>query len=115
MHELGVVFYAIDTVQDAILEHEEISHIDKVTIMLGEVSGVVPHLLKDCWQWATSKKENMKDCTLEIKNIKAINHCNDCNTNYEAITHGKVCPKCGSDETLLLQGREFIIDNIEAH
>ena len=114
MHELGVVFYAIDAVEDAIANREDVNHVDKMTIKLGEVSGVVPHLLTDCWKWAVSKKDNMLGCELEIEAVKAITHCKNCNCDYETLKLGKVCPECGSDETYLICGNEFIIESIEA-
>ena len=114
MHELGVVFYAIDAVEDAIDERNDVSHVDKVTIKLGEVSGVVPHLLQDCWEWAVSKRENMHGCELKIELIEAITRCNACDSDYKTIEHGRTCPFCGSDKTSLICGNEFIIESVEA-
>ena len=113
MHELGVVFYAIDAVEDAIADRDDVGHVNKVTIKLGEVSGVVPHLLQDCWNWAVSKRENMRGCELEIQNIGAFSHCENCNSNYKTIEHGRVCPFCGSDKTSLICGNEFIIESVQ--
>lgn len=114
MHELGVVFYAIDAVQDAIKDECDISHVDCVTIKLGEVSGVVPYLLEDCWKWAVSKRQNMEGCDLNIETVKAITHCENCDKNYSTIEHGIKCPYCLSDKTSLICGNEFIVERVEA-
>lgn len=114
MHELGVVFYAIDAVQDAINERDDITHVDSVTIKLGEVSGVVPHLLRDCWNWAVSKRDNMKKCELRIETVKAMTHCENCQKNYETVEYGRKCPYCSSDKTSLICGNEFIVERVEA-
>ena len=114
MHELGVVFYAIDAVEDAIANRNDVKHVDKVTIKLGEVSGVVPHLLQDCWDWAVSKRDNMQNCELKIETIKALTRCKNCDQEYGTVTHGRICPECGSDDTYLICGNEFIIESIEA-
>ena len=113
MHELGVVFYAIDAVEEAISERDDVSHVDKVTIELGEVSGVVPHLLQDCWKWAVSKRDIMQDCVLEIEQVHAITRCESCGRDYETVPNGITCPFCGSDETLLVCGNEFIVESVE--
>ena len=114
MHELGVVFYVIDAVEEAIAMHNDVNHVDKVTIKLGEVSGVVPHLLQDCWKWAVSKRDVMQGCVLETERVQAISHCDACNKNYETVPNGIVCPFCGSGETSLVCGDEFIVESVEA-
>ena len=46
MHELGVVFHIIDDIK-AVASDNDVSSISKVTIELGEVSGVVEEYLTD--------------------------------------------------------------------
>ena len=46
MHELGVVFHIIDDLK-AVASDNDVSSISKVTIELGEVSGVVEEYLTD--------------------------------------------------------------------
>lgn len=46
MHELGVVFYVIDAVED-VAKHNNVSHIHSVTVEIGEVSTVIPEYLLD--------------------------------------------------------------------
>ena len=68
MHELGVVFYVIDDVKKVAIENNA-EEVKSVTIQLGEVSGVVPHLLEDCWNWAVKKHDIMKECVMKIEQI----------------------------------------------
>ena len=56
MHELGIVFHIIRTVEDVAKENH-IARIQRVTLQLGEVSGVVESYLQDCWKWAAAKSE----------------------------------------------------------
>lgn len=114
MHELGVVFYVIDAVKK-VAEENNANHISSVTIQLGEVSTVIPHLLEDVWQWAVKKHDIMTDCTLKIEQIDAITHCEACGHNYPTVQYAKICPACGSDHTYLLQGNEFTIKDIEVY
>ena len=70
MHELGVVFHVIKSV-NRIAEENGVSRVSAVTIELGEVSSVIPDYLLDCWKWAVSKETVMKDAELRIEQIKA--------------------------------------------
>lgn len=112
MHELGIVFYIIKDVKEAAMENLP-CHVSKVVLNIGEVSTVIPGYLEDCWKWAAAKEEIMKDALLEICTIKAINHCNACGADYSAMDHGRTCPHCASPDTVLLQGNEVEIKEIE--
>ena len=50
MHELGIVFHIIRTVEDVAKENH-VARIQRVTLQLGEVSGVCESYLHDCWKW----------------------------------------------------------------
>ena len=112
MHELGVVFHVMDSVKK-IAKDNNADHIKAVTVELGEVSAVIPDLLKDCWKWAVAKDDMMTDCELKIEGIRAITHCSDCGKDYPTTVFEKICPYCNSDNTYLLRGNEFNIKNIE--
>ena len=113
MHELGVVFHIIDDVTEVGRENN-LTNIQSVTLQLGTVSTVIPDYLKDCWKWAVDREELMKGCELVIEPIEAITFCEDCKSEYDTIKHGKTCPNCGSGNTYLLQGNEFMIKEIAA-
>lgn len=113
MHELGIVFHIIKTV-DRIGEENKLSAVSSVTLELGEVSGVVDRELTDCWNWAVKKSELMKDARLAIEKIKAYTRCEDCGGVYETVTYGRTCPFCGGGNTFLKSGNEINIKEIEA-
>ena len=113
MHELGVTFSIMDTLENVAKENK-VSHISKVVLELGEVSTVIPDYLIDCWNWAIKKRELFSDSQLDIKPLKAITFCENCNSEYPTVDNGKICPICGSDNTYLLRGNEFNILEIEA-
>ena len=52
MHELGVVFHIIDSLEEVAKEND-VTQIQSVTIEIGEVSTVIPHYLTDCWEYPT--------------------------------------------------------------
>ena len=114
MHELGVVFHMIDLLEETAREHG-LSRIQKVTVSLGEVSGVVTDFFEDAWLWAIQRSDVLKDAELEIYQIEAMNVCRDCGKAYKAVPAGRICPHCGSPHTELLYGTELEIDSIEGY
>ena len=113
MHELGIVFYAIDLVEQ-VGRDEGLTCVSRVTMQLGEVSGVIDSYFEDCWRWAVEKSELMRSCRLEIEHIPAVTVCNACGRTYATVEHGRLCPHCGSADTVLLRGNEVAVKEIEA-
>ena len=111
MHELGIVFHVIDMVEKAASENQAAS-VASVTLELGEVSGVIPHELSSCWNWAVKKTERMREAALVIETIPAVTFCEGCGQTYPTVPQGKTCPHCGSEETWLRQGNEIQLKEI---
>ena len=70
MHELGIVFHIIRTVED-VAKQNDVSRIRRVTLQLGEVSGMVESYLQDCWKWAAAKSEILPGAVLAVETIKS--------------------------------------------
>ncbi len=113
MHELGVVFYAIDMVEDLGRENH-LSSVSSVTMSIGEVSGVIPSYLADCWRWAADRSDLLRGAELRIETIDAVTVCNACGRTYPTVENGRTCPHCGSSDTVLLRGNEIEVKEIEA-
>lgn len=112
MHELGIVYHIIRDVENVARAHG-VRRVSSVTLLLGEVSGVVPDLLLDAWRWAADKKPITEGSELIVESVEAVTHCGACGRDYATVEHGKTCPYCGSGETYLLQGQEVMIKQIE--
>ena len=112
MHELGIVYHIIRDVEN-VARANGVSRVSSVTLLLGEVSGVVPDLLLDAWRWAADKKPITEGAELVVEPVEAVTHCEACGRDYATVEHGKTCPYCGSGETYLLQGQEVMIKQIE--
>lgn len=112
MHELGVVFHVIEQVEE-LAKNNNVKHVNTVVLEIGTVSGIVDSYLEDCFNWAVSKHDIMKNCKLKIEKIHAISHCRNCDKDYNTILHGKTCPECNSNDTFLVKGNEFLIKEIE--
>lgn len=113
MHELGIVFHMIKSVEHVAAENR-LSRISSVTLELGEVSGVIPHELTSCWDWAAAKTQLMPGARLLIETIPAVTICEDCRETYATVPQGRVCPMCGSERTCLVRGNEINLKEIEA-
>ena len=113
MHELGIVFQIIKEV-DKIAEQNKVTSVTEVTLEIGEVSGVVPKYLRDCWKWACANRSKyMNNCELKIIKLKAKTFCEDCSKSYDTMKYKKKCPYCGSTNTYLITGRETNIKDIK--
>ena len=113
MHELGIVFHIIKTIE-RIGEENRLNTVTEVTLELGEVSGVIPGELNDCWNWAVKKTGLMNEAKLLIEKIPALTFCESCKETYGTIRHGRICPYCGSEMTYLVQGNEINLKEIKA-
>ncbi len=112
MHELGVVFYVVRDVKQ-VAEENKVNKVSSVTLQIGEVTGIVHDYLIDCWNWARKKEPVMEEAQLRIHQIDAVSHCESCGQDYPTVRYAKICPHCGSENTYLLRGNEFLIDEIE--
>lgn len=112
MHELGVTFHIMDSLETVAGEND-VEKITKVTLQLGEVSTVIDSYLMNCWNWAAAKRPLFHEAELIVEKIPAITFCEGCGKTYPTVEFGKVCPHCKSEKTYLLQGNEFNIKEIE--
>ena len=113
MHELGTVFYVIQEVEK-VVEENHLTQVASVTLEVGEVSGIIPYYLTDCWKWAVEKSQYLKGAELKIETLDAVTYCEDCGKTYPTVKYAKICPYCGSEHTFLLAGNEYNIKEIEA-
>ena len=112
MHELGIVFYIIDDVKE-VAAANAVTSVRRVTLQLGEVSGVIPSYLQDAWTWACRREPVMDGCELDVEELPAVTLCENCGAEYGTVEHGRTCPVCGSERTYLLRGNEVMIKEIE--
>lgn len=51
--------------------------------------------------------------TLHFKRIKTSFRCEECENEYEPVDREFNCPHCGSNQVVLVAGREFQLESIE--
>ena len=54
MHELGIIIHVAKSL-DAVAKENHLTRIGSVTLEIGEVSGIVPEYLTDCWSYYRKK------------------------------------------------------------
>lgn len=74
MHELGIVFHVIKTVERVGAEND-LTRVAGVTLELGEVCGAIPRELVSCWDWAVQRSDLLRGAQLHIDTLPAVTHC----------------------------------------
>lgn len=111
MHELGIVNYVAKAVNHFAASHD-VKKVYSVTLEIGEVSGIVPEYLVDCWNYFRRREPLLDEAELRHESLPAVTYCRHCNQEYPTVAHGRSCPYCGSGDTYLLRGSECNIKEI---
>ena len=79
MHELGLMDAVIRTV-DRIIKEENLTHVGKIVLEVGELSGTVPHFITDCFE-AFLQTRNirilLRDIRMDCSSCKLQPICNE--------------------------------------
>lgn len=112
MHELSLCEALVREVE-ALLRREGAARATRVTVSVGALSGVEPDALVFAFPLAA---ENTA-CTgaeLVVARVPARLRCRACGATSETHTPWAACPACGSLETELSGGRDFLLTGLEA-
>lgn len=111
MHELGIVFEVVKVVEQVAVE-QHLPAVDTIVLQVGELCGVIPAYLDECWPAAIDKKPFFKNTKLELEVVRGMAKCQKCGEVFNVIAYEGYCPKCNSFDKDLLSGREFMIKEI---
>ena len=64
MHELGIIVHVMRTVEEVAAENN-LTEIRSVTCEIGEVSGVVPEYMTDCWGYARTAEKHIPQSSMQ--------------------------------------------------
>lgn len=112
MHELGVVFEVVKTVEN-FARKNELTKINTVVVQIGELSSIIPRYIEACYPAAVDGTL-LQDTKLEIQILPGNGMCKKCKKVFNLIQNSNGCPNCGENDWELLCGREFIIKEIIA-
>lgn len=111
MHELGIVFELIKTVEKVAIE-QNIDEVDTIVMQVGELSSIVPMYLEECFPAAIYNVPRFKDTKLKLEIIPGEAKCLECSNIFNVVKNKGYCPKCNSFDKELISGREFLIKEI---
>jgi hydrogenase nickel incorporation protein HypA/HybF len=114
MHEMGVVINMLQSLERA-AKQNNVTAIASVSIELGEMTGVVPQYLLNCWPAAVDGTVCHRS-ELYIKEVRALANCHECNGDYllmdNLVDETPTCPHCGSTRWHLKEGDQLVITEI---
>lgn len=113
MHELGIVFHIVSSVEK-FAEENDLTQVKSITLQVGEIATVVPEFLEKCYPAAVDKSKLLHDTKLNIEIVPANCACHDCYEVFGLLKHKNKCPECGSTNTEIVTGKDFLIKEIEA-
>lgn len=110
MHELGILSSLVHTVE-GIVKDEGLTEVEKIVIEVGELSGIVPHYIEQCYP-AAVYKTFMESTALELIVVPGIVKCRSCGRVFNATANDLLCPDCGGQQIEILGGNDMIVSEI---
>jgi len=111
MHELKIAEELIGIIIE-VAESENLKKVTKVNIQFGKMIQIVPDIFEFVFESAV-KGTLAKNAKLKLEILPVVFVCNKCKEEAEIDDLFFVCPRCGSNDLELIQGRETIIESIE--
>ena len=111
MHELSIT----EQIAEIAIRHGEQNSATRITdlyLVIGELSTVIDESVQFYWDMIT-ENTICEGAKLHFRRVPASFRCKDCNHEY-SLESGELtpCPKCGSSQMEILEGKEFHLDSI---
>ena len=114
MHEVGIISAMLKTIE-GVMEEENLTKVEKIVLQVGELSGVLPRYMQECFP-AAVYKTRFQDTRLELDIVPGIARCNRCEMEFNGLKYDLTCPTCGNrDDFERLSGDELIIKEIQGY
>lgn len=116
MHEMALTENVVDIVlRNATMA--EAKEVTRVHLQIGELRDIVEKLMTDCFHYI-ARGTIAENAALEIERIPLIIQCRNCGEKKHLKLHtgdGRTttCDKCGASNFHIIQGNEFLVDDIE--
>ena len=112
MHELGLCDAMLRMVR-GIMQEQEITEVQRITIEVGSLSGVVPAYMEDCWT-AVADGTELERAEFVVESLQGTAQCMDCDAVFPADVDHLKCPECGGQRLTPLSGRDLTLKEILA-
>ncbi|MDP4121419.1 MAG: hydrogenase maturation nickel metallochaperone HypA, partial [Bacillota bacterium] len=96
---------------EGIVQKEGLTEVEKIVIEVGELSGIVPRYIEQCYP-AAVYKTFMEKTELELVVVPGMVKCRDCGQISNAAANDLRCPGCGGQALEILSGNDMIVREI---
>lgn len=107
MHELAIAQAAVELAEQAARGRR----VRRVTLEVGEFSGVLPEALSFCFDLA-AQGTLLAGAELDLRKISGFVRCESCGAQFDVTSELETCV-CGATRLAYLRGRELNIKCIE--
>jgi hydrogenase nickel incorporation protein HypA/HybF len=112
MHELSIAEALVEQVQREVRRAGQKGRVSRVELAIGRLSGVHCESLRFAFD-LLAPGTLVEGAKLEILEPRAVCHCRDCGSRLEIDDLLLTCPKCGSGEISIEEGRDLLLQSIE--
>jgi hydrogenase nickel incorporation protein HypA/HybF len=107
VHELSITQSVVDTVAERLGGQR----VERVTVVVGKLSGVVPDAMMFCFDLCTTGTP-LEGARLEIVEVPGEGRCRTCGADVELEDFIALCP-CGSADLAITGGEQLTIKDVE--
>jgi hydrogenase nickel incorporation protein HypA/HybF len=107
MHEAGIAESILGIAKDVARENG-LTRITGITIQIGQFTGIEADALDFAFQVMT-KDTSIENAELVIEKTPLLLRCKKCDGEYSGAPDDLLCPNCGAEDFLILQGREMVV------
>ena len=113
MHELGLMDAMLRTVR-RVCEEEQLAHVERIVLEVGELSGIEIPYLYDGFQ-AVTHETDFADTELVVETVPGVLHCIDCDMDFPLKDQELFCPECFGKNLSIVSGRDLTLKSIEGN
>ena len=116
MHELSVVQSIVKTTSD-FLDENNIEHIQFLTLIIGENTGVIPKYVRMYYN-EVCENTKLEGSELRIEEVGTEYFCKDCGHVFKPVysdhhhLNQEHCPECHSEDLEVIAGDELMIKEV---
>jgi hydrogenase nickel incorporation protein HypA/HybF len=111
MHEIGIANAIIEAGQKEAASRAG-SKLLRIAVRIGTLAGVDNDALKFAFAALTQGTE-LDSIHFEIQSCPRLNRCLECGCEFESGVYSEPCPRCGSEQSLLVGGEELDLAYVE--